>query len=640
MTAVHQLAAIMFTDIVGYTAIMGKDEAAALQLLEQNRQLHKPTIANFQGKLLKEIGDGILASFSSVSNAIDCATEIMEKSKDTEGLQLRIGIHLGEVMFKDRDVFGDGVNIAARIEALASAGEILISELVYRSIQNKKKYRVDFHSVSNLKNVDHPVKIYQLGSAEKDLSQPMITPDSLAVLPFVNMSNDSEQEYFCEGISEEIINTVVQVPEIKVAGRTSSFSFKGKNLDLRLVGSQLGVSKILEGSVRKFGNRIRVTAQLIEASTGFHLWSNKYDRELDDIFQIQDDISQEIAQQLQQTIIGEKSVPKSRAQTKSIEAYDLYLKGRSLYYQRGDALWEALECFKKALEIDTEYALALSAMAETYIMLCFHGYLHPDKSWANAIPAAKKALKLGPGLGETYNALAIIALLHDRDLKTTEREFKKALQINPNHIQARTWYGLFYLVIAANNFEEGIKELEKAIEIDPLSPYVVGIHALALSTVSRHQEATTITAQLVRSNPKSWISIFFHGLSLLKGGETEKCIDVHLKGLEILDGHIWNLVQLVHAYASLGQIDLAERYYQEMIARYEKQYLPPSVLAMTAAKLGDVDRALRLAQEAVDINDPLLFNTVNNFWPTSEDLNRLAGFKEIAENFWLQENQG
>ena len=633
MSSSYRLAAIMFSDMVGYTALMGNSESAALDLLEKNRQLHHNILNKHQGQLLKEMGDGMMCCFESVSQAIQASMEIIDSCQHLEGLELRIGIHLGEVVFQNNDIFGDGVNIASRIQVLAPPQGILISETVFNNIRNKDGYPAQFIGEKILKNVDHPVKIYQLKGSPQQHETKVIIENSLAVLPFVNMSNDAEQEYFCEGISEEIINTVVQVPEIKVAGRTSSFSFKGKNLDLRLIGNQLGVSKILEGSVRKFGNRIRVTAQLIEASNGFHLWSNNYDRELDDIFQIQDDISQEIAKQLQKTIIGEKFVPKSREQTQSIEAYDLYLKGRSLYYQRGDALWEALDCFKKALGIDAEYALALSAMAETYIMLCFYGYLHPEKCWANAIPAANKAMRLGPGLGETHNALAIIALLYDYDLETTEREFRKALQINPNHIQARTWYGLFYLVIATNNFEDGIKELEEAIETDPLSPYVVGLHAVALSLAGRHQEAIATFGRLTAMNPKSWISLFLYGLCLLRGGETEKSIEVHLKGLEILDGHIWNLVQLVHAYATLGQSDLTNRYYQQMIERYEKQYLPPSALAMSAAKLGDSDRALRLAQAAVDINDPFLFNTVNNFWPTAEDLNSLPGFKEIIGNF-------
>jgi pentatricopeptide repeat protein len=633
MSTGHQLAAIMFTDLVGYTTLMGNDEVAALDLLKKNRQLHQSAIEAHHGRLLKVIGDGILASFLSVTEAVDAAREILAESQGIKQLNLRVGIHLGEVVFEDGDVFGDGVNIAARIEPLAPAGGILISEPVYHNIKNKTDYQAEFLFEKSLKNVDHPIKIYQIISGETQDTPAMITPNSLAVLPFVNMSNDPEQDYFCEGISEEIINTVVQLPEIKVAGRTSSFSFKDKNLDLRLVGNQLSVSKILEGSVRKFGNRIRITAQLIEASTGFHLWSNKYDRELDDIFQIQDDISEEITKHLQQTLIGKKSLPKSREQTNIIEAYQLYLKGRSLYYQRGKALWKALDCFNKALEIDPSYALALCGLAETYIMLSFHGYLYPEKCWTNAIPAAKKAEQLGPDLGETYNALAIIALLHDRDLKTAEQQFRKALQINPNHIQARTWYGLFYLVVATNNLDDGLKELEKAIEIDPLSPYTIGTRAVALSIAGRHQEAITTSGQVATLNPKSWMSLFMYGLCLLKGGEDQKSIELNQKGLGILEGHCWNLVQLVYAYANTGELELANQLYHEMKERYENQYLSPSALAMSAAMVGDLDRALELAQEALDIHDPFLFNLAHNFWPIAEELKDSPTFKEIIKPF-------
>ena len=632
MPAGHQLAAIMFTDIVGYTALMGRDEATAMKLLEQNRKLHEPAIQNHQGKLLKEIGDGILASFNSVSNAIDSALQIMVASKQLDNLQLRIGIHLGEVMFKNDDVFGDGVNIAARIEAIASPGEILISEAVYRNIQNKKKYQVSFHSASNLKNVDHPVKIYQLGFVEKDLNQPVITPDSLAVLPFVNMSNDAEQEYFCEGISEEIINTVVQVPEIKVAGRTSSFSFKGQNLDLRLVGNQLGVSKILEGSVRKFGNRIRITAQLIEASSGFHLWSNKYDRELDDIFQIQDDISQEIAKHLQQTIIGEKSVPKPREHTQKIEAYELYLKGRSLYYRRGNSLWRALDCFKRALEIDPYYALASSGLADTYIMLSFHGYLHPEKCWAEALPAADKALRRGPDLGETHNTLAVIALLHDRDLTVAEKEFKKALDINPNHIQARCWYGLFYLVTATLQYEEGISELRKAIENDPLSSYAASCYALGLSVAGQIDDSIEWARKAVLLDAEAHISRYTLGFCYQWSGDITKCIEQYTIGLALSDRHGWLLGLLLQAYLQDGKPDQAKEIYQELDQRYEQQYLPPSILAQSAAVMGDTEKALKLAHEAADIIDPYLSNIITNY-PEAKQLRALPGFEEIIKEF-------
>ncbi len=296
MPQTRQLAAIMFTDIVSYTALMGKDEQLAFQFLVKNRDLHKPIIDAFNGRWIKELGDGVMASFNIVSDAVNAAIKIQEGCNLSRDYQLRIGIHLGEVVFENDDIFGDAVNIAARIQSAAKPGCIYVSESVHHNITNKKDIKSRFVKEETLKNVKEPVKIYEVmnivdamkitESQNKDTAQ-----RSIAVLPFANMSSDPEQEFFSDGISEEIINMLAQVPNLKVAGRTSAFSFKGKNLDLRFIGTQLNVNHILEGSVRKSGNKLRITAQLIKVADGYHLWSEKYDRELEDIFDIQDEIA-------------------------------------------------------------------------------------------------------------------------------------------------------------------------------------------------------------------------------------------------------------------------------------------------------------------------------------------------------------
>lgn len=640
MSSSSRLAAIMFSDVVGYTTLMGQDESAALKLLQKNRTLHQNLVTKYQGKLLKEMGDGMMCCFDSVSQATDAALEIIQSSQTIDGCQLRIGIHLGEVVFQNNDIFGDGVNIASRIQVLAPPQGILISQAVFSNIRNKDGYDTLLLGEKMLKNVDHPVKIYQLKAPTTQEKGNKVTPkNSLAVLPFVNMSNDPEQDYFCEGISEEIINTVVQVPEIKVAGRTSSFSFKGKNEDLRRIGNLLGVANILEGSVRKSGKRIRVTAQLIGVSTGFHLWSNKYDRELDDIFQIQDEISLEIAKQLQHTILGKKSIPKRREQTQNIEAYELYLKGRSLYYQRGKELWIAMECFQKALEIDPKYALASSGLADTYIMLSFHGYLHPEKCWEEALPAAQNALLNGPNLGEAHNTLAIIALLHDLDPKAAEKEFKQALTINPNHVQARTWYGLFYLILAIWDYEKGKMELEKAVENDPLSSYARGMYGVAFGINGDHDKNINLSEKAVALDSQSWFANFALGQSLLWGDKVSKSIDIHLAGLETSNRHSWQLDYLLQAYLKAGQSNKAGSLYNEMMDRYENQYFPPSILAMSAAALGKTEQAFELVYQAMKIKDPSLFYCITSRWPQSAALQSLPGFNEVLKELGFKDRR-
>ena len=628
--AKHQLAAIMFTDIVGYTALMGEDEEKGFALLESNRQLQKPLIESYNGKWHKEMGDGVLASFSSVSDAVYCAAAIQQESKSKSGLNLRIGIHLGEVVFEKEDVFGDGVNIASRLEALAPEGEIYISEAVFNNIENKQGIHAQFVKEETLKNIRHPVRIYQLGSTTPTLPVMDTNKRSIAVMPFVNMSNDPEQEFFSEGISEEIINAIVQLPNLKVAGRTSSFSFKGKNEDLRLIGNKLGVANILEGSVRKFANKVRITVQMINASTGFHLWSKKYDRELDDVFQVQDEIALEIAKQLEITLSGEQSIPRSRQQTQNIDAYQLYYKGRSLFYRRGKSLFEGLKCFEKALEIDPDYALACSGLADSYIMLSFHGYLSPEESWGKAIPAAQKALKYGSDLGETHNTLAVIALLHDRKLEEAEKEFKRALELNPTHLQARVWYGHFYLTVTRQNFKGGIEQLKIATENDPLSSYAHACYSLTFTTKDKFDEAISSAKYAVELDSESWVARYALGNAYHWSGKLNKALDEYIVALEISGRHAWTLYLQVLTHLKMNQQEAALKIFKEMEARYRDHYLPPSCLAIAAAALGQNEKALELAHIAVDIVDPYLSYVVITYHE-SEILSAIPGFGQIIQ---------
>ena len=305
--------------------MIGNDENFAVNAVTHHKMVIEKIVPQFQGEVIQFYGDGSLSIFQSPTFALECAMSIQEELQKEISVPLRVGLHIADILIKDGSIYGEGVNIASRIESLGQAGTILFSENVYQNIRNNRHFEAQLIGEFEFKNVDKAMKVYALSNGslvvpqkeritgklkklstnhesessrnlerEKDQPKLEISEKSIAVLPFVNMSNDPEQEFFCEGISEEIINTIVQLPNIVVAGRTSSFSFKGKNEDLRSVGNTLGVSKILEGSVRKSGHRIRITAQLFEASTGFHLWSRRYDREMDDVFQIQDEISAEI----------------------------------------------------------------------------------------------------------------------------------------------------------------------------------------------------------------------------------------------------------------------------------------------------------------------------------------------------------
>jgi TolB-like protein len=634
MSQSRQLAAIMFTDMVGYTRLMQKNEKKAISNRDSYRDILKQETKNHAGTILQFYGDGTLCIFDSSIEGVDCAIQIQTQLK-AKNIPLRIGIHSGDISHDAEGVYGDGVNVASRIESLAVPGSVLISEKVYDDIKNHDSFQTKSMGGFKLKNVERPIEVFAL--ANEPLAVPELSElkgkgepvsKSIAVLPLVNMSNDPDQDFFSEGISEEIINTIVQLPDLRVAGRTSSFSFKGQSEDLRVIGKKLGVKNILEGSVRKSANRVRITVQLIEASSGFHLWSRKYDRELDDVFKIQDEIALEVANQLKITFADTQSMPKSRQQTKNVEAYQLYYKGRSLFFQRGMSLFEALKCFKAALKIDPNYALAYSGLADTYVMLSFHGYLSPFECWLEAIPAAQNSLKYGRDLGETHNTIGVIALLHDRNLEIAEKEFEKALKINPSHIQTRAWYGLFCLTFMREAFEEGIEQFRIAIKTDPLSSYAHSNYALILTTCNNFEEAIDSGEYAVKLDAESLMARYNLGYTYLWSGFEDKALKQCQIALKFSKRHAWILHLISLTYLKLDQPEKALKIFEEMEMRYRDQYFPPSNLAIVAAALGKAEYALELAHKAVDIIDPYLPFVMTNL-KDSEALRNIPGFDEI-----------
>jgi adenylate cyclase len=466
MAQSRQLASIMFTDIVGYTELMGRDEQNAFAVLNKNRALQKPVIEAFHGRLIKELGDGMMVSFTSVSDSVFAALKIQEQCSAAAEYQLRIGIHLGEVVFEEDDVFGDGVNIASRIQVVCTPGSIYVSETVHHNISNKPGILTKFVREEFLKNVKDPVRIYEVVPASAKSStasrvQTSITKNtenSIAVLPLVNMSNDPEQDYFCDGISEEIINALAQLGKLRVVARTSAFSFKGKNLDVKEIGKALDVSTLLEGSVRKSGNRLRIIIQLIRVADSSHLWSNRYDRELVDIFAIQDDIARNVATALKGYLTQEEKEIIRRPET-VIEAYEYFLKGRQFFHQL--FLKEAVGMFEKAIALDADYALAYAGLADV------HSWLYEwEGGKASDLAAAEKnswkALTLAPNMSESHSSRAYVLSL-GQNYAEAEKEFENAIQINSNSYDAYYLYGRS--CFARGQTEQSAEMFRKASEV-------------------------------------------------------------------------------------------------------------------------------------------------------------------------------
>ena len=330
-----------------------------------------------------------------------------------------------------------------------------------------------------------------MGTVEQPKTAPPPVPavaDSIAVLPFVNLSSDRENEFFADGISEEIINALAQIEQLRVVARSSAFSFKGRHIDPRAVGQQLNVRRILEGSVRRADNRLRITAQLIDVENGYHLWSERYDREMKDVFEIQDEIARSIAERLKITSAGSKEGPLVKAGTKNVEAYQLYAKGRALLYRRGGAILSAVPCFEQAVAIDSDYALAWAGLADSYTTLGYYGLARPEASMPKALEAARRAVALDNSLAEAHNALAMASLMGAWNKAQAEREFLQAIKLNPTYIQARDWYGLFYLQFAEGRLHEGAEQAKLAFLSDPLSSYAHAIYGMTSAFAGRKEE--------------------------------------------------------------------------------------------------------------------------------------------------------
>jgi adenylate cyclase len=435
----RRLAAIMFTDLVGYTALTQKNEALAMQLLEEHRRIVRPLFPKHSGREVKTIGDAFLVEFGSALEATRCAFDIQQslselnsgRSPDKRVL-LRVGIHLGDVIHDQNDVYGDAVNIASRIEPLASPGGICVSEQVYDQIKNKFEFPLSSLGEKNLKNVGEPVEVFRviLPWEKKSESESSLEKTRLAVLPFTNMSPDPNDQYFADGITEEIISIVSGISGLSVISRTSVMGYKGTTKKLGEIGRELDVGSILEGSFRKAGNRIRVTAQLIDVAGDKHLWAQNYDKTLDDIFAVQSEIAEKVAGELKIRLVESEKRTLEKKPTENTEAYTFFLRGRELYREETEtSLRQAISLFEKAIELDPKFARAYVGLAECHQWLANYGHEPYDISLSIVKTSLERAIGLDPNLPEAHASLSEMFFNID-DLPDSEAEARKALELN------------------------------------------------------------------------------------------------------------------------------------------------------------------------------------------------------------------
>jgi adenylate cyclase len=470
----RRLTAILAADVVGYSRLMGADEAGTLAELKQiRRELIDGKIAEHQGRIVKLTGDGILAEFPSVVSAVACAVEMQRQIRerfalvpDDKRIVFRIGVNLGDVIADGDDIYGDGVNVAARLQAIAPSGGIAISQSVRDHVGNRLALTFEDRGEQQLKNIEKPIRVYDVLLEEPELKETTSMKDdrpSIAVLPFNNMSGDPEQEYFSDGITEDIITDLSKVSGLSVIARHSAFIYKGKALKVQQIGRELGAAFVVEGSVRKAGTRVRITGQLVSCSDGSHLWAERFDRDLTDIFAIQDEITHAIVDQLKVKLLPQEKKSIEQIPTENIEAYTYYLRGREFVHRLSKQnLQIARRMFARAVELDPQYARAYAGLADCDSHL--HMIYQVDVPIDGLLATSAKALELDNNLAEAHSSRAI-ALSAAQQIEEAQAEFETAIALDPNSFEAHFFYAR--LSVQQGKIERAAAEYKRASEIKP-----------------------------------------------------------------------------------------------------------------------------------------------------------------------------
>ena len=603
----RRLAAIMFTDMVGYTALSQKNEPLAIRLLEEHRKIVRPFFSKHNGREVKTIGDAFLVEFASALEAVRCAFDIQQSLHELNSdrpaeakVLVRVGVHLGDVIHSREDVYGDAVNIASRIEPLAKPGGICVTEQVYDQIKNKFEFPLSSLGRKELKNVADPSEVFRVllpwerengGSSSFDVHR-------LAVLPLSNISPNPKDSYFADGMTEELISVLSQLHGLRVIARTSSEHYTGKEKRVSQIAQELQVGSVIEGSVRMAGERIRVTVQLINAANEEHLWSENYDRKLDDVFAIQTEIAQQVAQSLKLRLLeGEKDRLNTRA-TGNISAYVNYLKGRGLLHRRNpDELKKAKELFEASITEDPKYAPGYAGLADAYFLMGDYAVLPFQITRPKARELASRALQLDPNLAEAHATLGVL-FTSDYDFTRANDEFRRALDLNPSYASAHQWYA--YALGALGMYRKALEELRLAEEADPLSIAILNGHFQYLAGLGRKAEAEKKLKKMLEVDPDHWMTRDCLGSSYYLAGDYDEAIRVTLaaSALPTNSGNPALIGGLIMIYAAMGDEENAKKWLRELTAIPEENTWRNTMIYLAYAALGDVDEFFVFANRA------------------------------------------
>jgi TolB-like protein/class 3 adenylate cyclase/Flp pilus assembly protein TadD len=630
----RKLAAILAADVVGYSRLMADDEAATIRTLRAYRQEIAGLVGEHRGRVVDAPGDNVLAEFPTARDAVECAVEVQRVVQarnaslpEDRRMQFRIGVHLGDVAAEGGRIYGDGVNIAARLEGMAEPGGICLSDTVHQQVRDKVPVGYVDLGEHEVKNLPHPVRVYRVEIPAEEAVPvaaiapwsrrrfavaagvllvavaaviwwgmtpgiaPTSLPTALVVLPFADMSPDGDQEYFADGMAEELINTLSKIEGLRVVARTSAFAFKGKDMGIREIGEQLNVGAVVEGSVRKADDRLRITAQLVTVEDGFHLWSETYDRRLEDVFAIQDEIANAVAQALQVRLVGTSS---AKPPTDDLHAYELYLMGRRFWSTRTEeGLRRAIEYFEQVLERNPDSALALAGLADAHASLWGFGFDRSDEVPPKAMAAASQALAIDDTLAEAHASLGF--LLEDRlDWSGAEKELRRSLELNPGYATAHHWYGI--LLGRLGRVEEGLAELRRAHELDPLSPAINASLGILLS-ISDCEGAIEPLRRALEMAPENTIARYWLAYAYDGMGAEEEALETTLDAplppeVESALRDAWQVGGMQGLFQSLLELEIART--QERCT--DREWVAAAIFAFTE----DKERALECLEEGYE----------------------------------------
>jgi adenylate cyclase len=502
----RRLTAIMIADVVDYSRLMGEDETRALAALAELREeLFEPVVIARGGKVVKRMGDGWIVEFPNISDAAASAIEVQVGLTDHETIRLRIGVHIGDVTFQNNDIYGDGINVAARLESLAKPGQVLISDTAHHSLDGISVAKFSGGEHLELKNIARPVAVWRWPAAIEVTAPAPTDPNkpSIAVLPFNNMSDDPEQGFFADGITEDIITDLSKISNLFVTARNSSFLYKGGPVNIPTIAKELGVLFVLEGSVRRSGNRVRINAQLIEAETGGHLWADRYDGDLTDIFAVQDEVTANIVQALAITLGGDEQRRIGKKGTDNFAAYECVLRGREIFLNLQNTDPELGKiAFSQAIELDSNFGLPHAYLAQMHIVDIVNGWSDdPQKSLVMAAKLAKHGVELAPDDAHAHIALGSVKLFY-RQHEEAIAEAERAVQLNPSY--AHGLFELGWYLQYAGRAAESLDYFDRAVQLDPHhSDQFLYFIAQAYFQLGRYDEAAELLRQRITRSPQS-----------------------------------------------------------------------------------------------------------------------------------------